>query len=404
MSANRPTPEERLAEKQKQKAMEERIRQRRAEEAAQRKAAAKELRAKRKDPAWRAEQKANLKSIKQQRKDLRKDLRKQGIKKKSDFELFAAEVGLSLPEGTTEAAFAKLGSRLSAVGGLLSAIVSLRTIMIAAAALLALVFLFAYITEQKGHFTINLTADMMREGFVLSENEDFESTVTRLFADEMVNTNATSIYEMNRNVNEIDGSHNGPGYLAYTFYLRNDGEMTTDYGYTVNILSETLETASAAWVMFFEDDRQIIYAQAQDNGDPEELYGYPDAPFIETAYDGDSQYYTENGAAGIVTTPFIDGETALQGYVENFKPGDVKKYTCVIWLEGDDPDCNNSILGGHVGFNVQFERLGDEETGFFKGLYRTEYETSFYAEDSEAAEETTQREDAHQAETPTASN
>ena len=155
--------------------------------------------------------------------------------------------------------------------------------------------------------------------------------------------------------------------------------MTTDYGYTVNILSETLSTASAAWLMFFEDDKQIIYAQAQPNGKPEELYGYPSAPYIESAFDPEAQYYTEDGLVGIVTTPFIDENTALQGYVQDFAPGDVKKYTIVVWLEGDDPDCNNSILGGHVGFNIQFERLGDEETSYFKGLFRQEYDRSYNA-------------------------
>ena len=33
---------------------------------------------------------------------------------------------------------------------------------------------------------------------------------------------------------------------------------------------------------------------------------------------------------------------------ENFKPNDVDKYTVVVYLEGDDPQCINDILGGEM--------------------------------------------------------
>ena len=33
---------------------------------------------------------------------------------------------------------------------------------------------------------------------------------------------------------------------------------------------------------------------------------------------------------------------------ENFKPGDVHKYTVIIWIEGEDPECVDNIIGGEV--------------------------------------------------------
>jgi hypothetical protein len=33
---------------------------------------------------------------------------------------------------------------------------------------------------------------------------------------------------------------------------------------------------------------------------------------------------------------------------ENFQPGEVDKYTVVIWLEGNDPECINDIIGGEL--------------------------------------------------------
>jgi hypothetical protein len=35
-----------------------------------------------------------------------------------------------------------------------------------------------------------------------------------------------------------------------------------------------------------------------------------------------------------------------KGRINGFAPGDVTKYTIVIWLEGTDPDCIDWIIGG----------------------------------------------------------
>ena len=33
---------------------------------------------------------------------------------------------------------------------------------------------------------------------------------------------------------------------------------------------------------------------------------------------------------------------------QNFSPGDIDKFTIVVWIEGDDPDCTNALLGGEL--------------------------------------------------------
>ena len=321
------------------------------------------------------------KQIHKERKKLRKELKREGIKKYSEFDMFADEVELSYPKNSIAEALAKTRAKMSTAWATFKANFSVMKALILVALILGVILLIAYISEERGRFTINVTADMLTQGFQISESPDFDDDKTRLYAQEIKNSNATSIYQINRGVNDVDGSHNGPGYMAYTFYLRNNGTETTDYAYTVNILSETQNTGAAAWVMFFEDGKQIVYAREQYEGKPEELYGYPDAPFIEQAYDPDKQYYADEYGAGIVTTPFLDATTALQGFVTDFEPGEVKKYTIVTWLEGDDPDCNNSILGGHVGFNVQFERVGGDPDTFFKGIYREEFDKSYMVEE-----------------------
>ena len=34
--------------------------------------------------------------------------------------------------------------------------------------------------------------------------------------------------------------------------------------------------------------------------------------------------------------------------VSDFKPGDLDKFTIVVWIEGDDPDCTDALLGGEI--------------------------------------------------------
>ena len=48
------------------------------------------------------------------------------------------------------------------------------------------------------------------------------------------------------------------------------------------------------------------------------------------------------------TTPFVSDSLVMSALREDFKPGDVDKYTVVIWLEGNDPECINDIIGGEL--------------------------------------------------------
>ena len=49
------------------------------------------------------------------------------------------------------------------------------------------------------------------------------------------------------------------------------------------------------------------------------------------------------------------------GSQTNVAPGEMHKYTVVIWLEGDDPDCTNDLIGGHFGLEMYFRLLEDDQ-------------------------------------------
>ena len=46
---------------------------------------------------------------------------------------------------------------------------------------------------------------------------------------------------------------------------------------------------------------------------------------------------------------------------ESFNPGDIDKFTIVIYLEGDDPDCVDALIGGEMKMHMDIteEHIGN---------------------------------------------
>ena len=309
------------------------------------------------------------KRVRKARKILRKDLKKRGIKKRAEFEQVAWEMGLSLDEDRKFFPFLWLPGWLASHFGL-------GALFAAAGALLASIFLLSYITDHAGAFTVNLTGELLRAGFLLCDEPEFKNPSSRLRSEETKNINNITISDISENVNEIDGSHNGANYVAYTFYIKNDGAITGDYRYALKIGSSSLGVNDAVWFMLFEDGHQVVYANTSADGDAEKLAGYSsEPPFYDMAYNASEQYYKTGKEWGIKTTPFADEDTIVYGKMEDVAPQEVHKYTVVIWLEGYDPECVDDIFGGHGTYSMEFtieDKMGDKS--IFSGVWRTEYD------------------------------
>ena len=68
------------------------------------------------------------------------------------------------------------------------------------------------------------------------------------------------------------------------------------------------------------------------NGQPT-LYAKENG-FTEEPEEGTKAFYSEN--------------TVMLEARQNFSPGDIDKFTIVVFIEGDDPDCTNALLGGEI--------------------------------------------------------
>ena len=61
--------------------------------------------------------------------------------------------------------------------------------------------------------------------------------------------------------------------------------------------------------------------------------------------------------------PFESDDVAASGRQEGVFPDEVHKYTVVLWLEGDDPECTDALMGAAIGMNFQIELdTGESDT------------------------------------------
>ncbi len=187
--------------------------------------------------------------------------------------------------------------------------------------LIVLYFILSIIYEA-GRFTIILDRNLSWEkGIVLYEKLGEKVVSRKLEAERFDEMDNISIDWLPQNIDtEAEGSHNGDNYLAYTFYIENEGKDAVNYWYSMPIDDVILNVDEAIRVMVYLNGEKTVYAK---------LNGYTEEP--------------EEG-----TKAFYSDDTVMLESRQDFAPGDIDKFTIVVWIEGDDPDCTNALLGGEL--------------------------------------------------------
>ena len=307
--------------------------------------------------------KSEVKEIQAGRKKLRKDMKASKSYSRKEFELTASSLGLYFDKSRFLALLLWLlnGKALWALLG-------------AALLFLAALYGVSKVTQLQGHFTINLTDEMFSEGFELSHTEDFKDPSSRLYGEPVENAPDVSVVEIPTDVDTIDGPHNGNKYFAQTFYVAKRGESTVDYRFTLSINSESQNCSSAIWVLLFCDGKPTLYARANgETGEAECLpaRGATNSGGKPLAYSKDKLFFAEDLPAQqvetvegsrdvgyrLIPTAFTNETVITSQIVEDVEQDEVHKYTVVFWLEGDDPDCTNDLIGAHLGMQMDFELL-----------------------------------------------
>lgn len=182
-----------------------------------------------------------------------------------------------------------------------------------------------------GNFTVKVIEEEEEYALSISDTPSFENPTTMLHADVLDSMDNITESWIDENVDMIDGAHNGKNYIAYTFYLKNAGTKPVDYLTEINILSVMKGADEAVRVKVYKNGEPVVYAKPQKGSTEPE----PN------------------------TIPFYSSKVVMSQTTEDFLAGDVVKYTVVVWLEGNDPECIDNIRGGKVRLVMNFEIVGD---------------------------------------------
>jgi len=220
--------------------------------------------------------------------------------------------------------------------------------------LLIAAYVMASFYTQAGEFVIRVDHPGEKK-LILSDTPDFPEELLTLTGTAITEADNISIYDIDRQVADIDGDHNGPDYVAYTFYLKNIGFDPITYNYSLNIRRATKGMEAATWVLLYQNGEQEVLALESNAGGPESQRSEYPLPFEEVAWDPEQYTYDEETEIYTLTThPFQSSNVVTSGIREDIQPQEIDKYTVVIWLEGEDPECINDILGGSIEMMMKF--------------------------------------------------
>ena len=198
----------------------------------------------------------------------------------------------------------------------------------------AVLFIAAFAQEKMGNFTINLNRlELYRKGISIADNGDFDGATARLVANTVQDATNISIDDIPADVDGVDGGHNGKNYMAYTFYVRNAGKEDLGYIASITLDSCAKGAEKAVRIAVYQNGERIVYAAPADDGG------------------------TEDGCEN-----FLSDKIVCQYENKDFLVGNVDRYTIVIWMEGDDPDCVDAIIGGSVQFSMSIDADYDDHT------------------------------------------
>ncbi len=212
-----------------------------------------------------------------------------------------------------------------------------RIVVIILFLLLLSLFLVLMVIYKGGNFTVTLDPNFtLKDNIVLYDSNEYKIPRNKLYAKELpFMDNITKSWLPKDIDTEKDGDHNGDNYIAYTFYIANEGKEVTDYWYQINILDVIKNVDEAIRIIVYHNGKETVYAKKNS--------------------------LTNENEEG--TVPFESKDIAVLKQRKELKPKDMDRFTIVIYLEGEDPDCVDAIIGGEIKLSMEIreEHIADEK-------------------------------------------
>lgn len=185
---------------------------------------------------------------------------------------------------------------------------------------LIIIYFLLRLFYEGGAFTVALDENLAkRSGLVMYERLSEKEQRKILKVDQLEFIDNISINWLPDNLDtEGEGTHNGENYMAYTFYVENMGADVINYWYAIKVDDVVKNVDKAIRVMLYHNGERTVYAKKNES--------------------------TNEAEPG--TTAFKNDLCVVENQRTDFKPGDIDKFTIVIFIEGDDPDCVDALIGG----------------------------------------------------------
>lgn len=194
--------------------------------------------------------------------------------------------------------------------------------------ILSIVYVILKVIYDVGVFTIMLDEDLTRKsGLIMYDNYQEKNEKRILKVDNLEFMDNISIDWIPQDVDAVaeGGAHNGDNYMAYTFYIENQGSDNASYWYATVIDDVIKNVDEALRVRIYLNGESVVYAKKnKDTGQAEP----------ET-----KEFYSDK---------YVEVEQR-----RDLEPGNIDKFTIVIWLEGDDPECIDNIIGGAIKLHME---------------------------------------------------
>ena len=191
---------------------------------------------------------------------------------------------------------------------------------------LVLLYIILDVIYSEGKFTVVLDSNKsLKSGMAIFDSLNNSQGKRKLEATPIKFMDNISYKWIPDNVDtEADGSHNGQNYIAYSFYVENQGDRVINYHYEMIVDDIIKNVDEAIRIRIYRNGEDVTYAKRS---------------FLDNQPEENTEPFKEiKDAKG----------TIILEAVNDFKPDDLDRYTILIWLEGDDPDCTDALIGGEL--------------------------------------------------------
>ena len=185
----------------------------------------------------------------------------------------------------------------------------------------SILYLILYVVNSNGYFTIKLDKNLKSERHILlsSDSEFSAETVEIKVKGLEYMDNITEGWIPFDSLISNEGDNSEDNYIAYTFFVKNDGKDNVSYKSKIVIESVIKNVDDAVRIALYTNGEKKVYAKK-----------------------------AKNGKAEPNTISFFSNHLIMQQDRDNIKPGEIDRYTVIVWLEGKDPECIDDIIGGEM--------------------------------------------------------